>query len=42
MNSIVPAPEYWMACAALTAASVIAARTSSVMPGAGASSITFW
>ena len=31
-----------MAFAALTAASVIAARISAVMPGAGASSMTFW
>ena len=42
MNSTVPAPEYPIAFAAATAAAPIAARTSAVIPGAGASSITFW
>ena len=41
MNSTVPAPTYPTARAALTAASPNSARKAGVMPGAGASSITF-
>ena len=42
MNSTVPAPTYFTAFAAATAASPMRWRTASVMPGAGASSSTFW
>ena len=42
MNSTVPAPTYLTARAAATAASPICRRSASVMPGAGASSSTFW
>jgi hypothetical protein len=42
MNSTVPAPTYFTARAAATAARPIWARISGLRPGAGASSSTFW